>query len=494
MDKYSKKNNKKYSRELIIGLGESSFRKNYYPELQQKIFEMERTNARTKAIIEAVPDILLVSNEKNQLKVMSTSSYYQDDLAVFFLNDQNTKLLIERVVKKARAKKEIIEESYDLLFKGREYHFEIRCQQTEMNEALIIIRDITQRIVMEKCLRDAAEKDSLTGLYNRRSFETSIAELMAKKSGSLALVLVDIDGLKLINDTIGHVAGDRLIILAAEIISKVFSDSGFIARVGGDEFAILIDDEDDSAVEDLLSKFKQKIKEYNQAISRYDISLSFGYFIGRKEEVSAEMLFQQADNNMYQNKLLTSASAKNNIVRSLMKALEARDYITEGHVTRLNKYASKIGKAVHLSSPQLDRLELLAKFHDIGKVGIPDAILNKSSGLNEMEFKVMQTHTQIGERIARESGELGGISDLILKHHECWDGRGYPIGLIGSDIPIECRIIAIVDAFDAMTNDRPYRKAMSQKEAAEEINRCSGTQFDPELTAVFLQIINGTSC
>jgi diguanylate cyclase (GGDEF)-like protein len=487
MKEYSKKSEQRYSRELIIGLGESSFRKNYYPELQQKIFEMERTNARTKALIEAVPDILLVSDVNNELKIMNVSACYQDELVAFLLGDPEIKSFIERAAKNAKANKEIIEVSYDLLFKGQKHYFEMRCQQTEMNEALIIIRDITQRVVLENRLRDAAEKDSLTGLFNRRSFETKIAQLIHKKAGSLALILVDIDGLKLINDTIGHVAGDKLIAMAAEIISKVFSDFGFIARVGGDEFAILIDDTDDGTVEDLLSQFKQKIREYNQNISRYDISLSFGYFVGRKEEVSAEMLFQQADNNMYQNKLLNSASAKNNIVRSLMKALEARDYITEGHVERLDKYAYMIGKAIRLSSVQLDRIELLAKFHDIGKVGIPDAILNKPSFLNDTELKIMQTHTQIGERIARESGELGGISDLILKHHERWDGRGYPIGLAGKDIPVECRIIAIVDAFDAMTNDRPYRKAVSQKEAIEEIKRCSGTQFDPELTSVFLQ-------
>jgi HD-GYP domain-containing protein (c-di-GMP phosphodiesterase class II) len=192
---------------------------------------------------------------------------------------------------------------------------------------------------------------------------------------------------------------------------------------------------------------------------------------------------------MYQNKLLKTASTKNNLVKTLMKALEAKDYITEGHAERMDELAAKMGEALKLSQSQTDRIQLLTKFHDIGKVGIPDSILKKPSSLNEDEWKVMKTHAAIGERIALASSELKDISYLILQHHEKWDGTGYPLGAKGEEIPIECRILSIVDAFDAMTNDRPYRKALSTEYAMLEIKKCSGAQFDPSLVEVFQRVV-----
>ncbi len=487
MGESSKKNN--YTRELIIGLGESSFKKNYYPELQKKIFELERINARTNALLEAAPDILMVSDEKNSLRILSASSTLINEFAYFLYENEKTRTMIEQVSKQTKDNKDFIEISFDVIYKDKKYYLDMRCHKAHTNETVIVIRDITQRILLENQLREAAEKDSLTNLYNRRSFENKIAQLQKEKKGNLALVLIDIDGLKLINDTLGHVEGDRLIILTVEILKSVFSDFGFIARVGGDEFAILMYDVDYQVLESFLSSLKDKINNYNQDNNHYSISLSFGYSIAKTEEVSSEMLFQQADNNMYQNKLLNTASTKSYLVSSLMKALEARDYITEGHADRMDKHAYLMGRAIGLPSAQLDQLKLLAKFHDIGKVGIPDAILNKPSQLNDAEFKIMKTHPQIGERIAKESGELSGISHLILRHHERWDGTGYPDGLSGEDIPIGSRIISIVDAYDAMTNDRPYRKALLKSDALNELKRCSGSQFDPQLVDVFFKII-----
>ena len=136
----------------------------------------------------------------------------------------------------------------------------------------------------------------------------------------------------------------------------------------------------------------------------------------------------------------------------------------------------------------MDRLVLLTKFHDIGKIGIPDAILKKPAALDETEWKVMKTHTSIGERIALEAAEIRDIAHLILKHHERWDGHGYPLGIAGEEIPIECRILSIVDTYDAMTNDRPYRAALSIDESRKEILKCSGTQFDPGLVNIFLEV------
>jgi HD-GYP domain-containing protein (c-di-GMP phosphodiesterase class II) len=172
-----------------------------------------------------------------------------------------------------------------------------------------------------------------------------------------------------------------------------------------------------------------------------------------------------------------------------MKALGERDYITEGHGKRLTRLCEKVGEGKDLNSAQIDNIKLLAQVHDLGKVGIPDNILFKKGKLTEEEWEIMRQHPEKGYRIASSSPDLFGIADLILKHHEKWDGTGYPLGLKGNDIPVECRILAIVDAFDAMTNDRPYSKAKTRKEAIDELLRCSGTQFDPELISIFLKVL-----
>ena len=222
----------------------------------------------------------------------------------------------------------------------------------------------------------------------------------------------------------------------------------------------------------------------------YSFTVSFGISYSDGNSINLDELYQIADHNLYKNKMLKETSSKSALVRTLMNALEAKDYLTEGHAERMTENAIKLGEYLKLKTHTIDQITLLTKFHDIGKVGIPDDILKKPRALDEKEWKIMKTHTTIGQRISSVSAELKPISDLILLHHEKWDGSGYPMGLSGDAIPIECRILALVDAFDAMTNDRPYRKALSFKEAISEIIKCKGSHFDPELVDIFLEILS----
>lgn len=173
-----------------------------------------------------------------------------------------------------------------------------------------------------------------------------------------------------------------------------------------------------------------------------------------------------------------------------MRALEARDFITEGHVDRLQDLVSSLGREIGLPQRDINDLRLIAQFHDIGKVGIPDHILFKPGPLTSEEMTEMRRHSEIGHRIAQSSPDLVPIADFILKHHEWWDGNGYPLGLKGEETPLECRIIAIADAYEAMTSNRPYRQAMLPQEAIDELKRCAGTQFDTQLVEKFIKTLD----
>ncbi len=355
--------------------------------------------------------------------------------------------------------------------------------------AIESIRDITMRKNAEEQLKYLSLHDYLTGLYNRTFFEEGVQRASDGRFDPIGIIVCDLDGLKFINDTLGHNAGDSILVAAANVIGSVFRKGDIVARVGGDEYAVLLTHSNEKTVEEACDRIRGAIEKYNLAGPEIPLNISMGFAVGSIETASVGDLFKEADNNMYREKLHRSKSARNAIVRTLMKALEARDFITEGHALRLQDYVTRLARAIGMPVQSGSDLNLLAKFHDIGKVGVRDSILFKPGALTTEEALEMQRHTEIGHRIAQSAPDLEPIADWILKHHEWWNGSGYPLGLKGEEIPLECRILAIADAYDAMTNDRPYRRAMTHDRAVDELKKFAGVQFDPNLVLNFLGLL-----
>lgn len=366
---------------------------------------------------------------------------------------------------------------------------EARLVASAQDEILVIVRDVTERKKIEAQFQYISLHDPLTGLYNRAYFQQEMRRLANGRQLPVGIVVCDVDGLKLINDTLGHEHGDTLIIAVARILTECFRDNDVVARIGGDEFAILMPRINPLDLERVRRHIQDREAAYNQRNPGIPLGLSVGYAASDGDSVNMDALFQKADNAMYRHKLMAGRDIRTTIVKGMLKALERCDFFDYDHARRLQSFVGIIGDRLQLRKSQRKNLHLLAQFHDIGKIGISDEILYKPAPLTAEEFNEISRHCEIGYRIARSIPELTGIADWVLKHHEFWDGSGYPLGLKGEAIPLESRILAVADAYEVMTADRPYRQALTKREAVAELQARAGIQFDPKLVEVFVAVV-----
>jgi diguanylate cyclase (GGDEF)-like protein/PAS domain S-box-containing protein len=355
----------------------------------------------------------------------------------------------------------------------------------EVSGIASIGNDLTERKAYENEVRYLNFHDKLTGLYNRAYFENIIKELNLENKLPLALIIGDVNGLKLTNDTMGNNVGDAVLNKVAKILKDSCREQDVVFRWGGDEFIILLPQCSQSEALEIHNLIKKRCK-YNHDFIEFPISLSLGVAV--KDDIKnmeIEDLIKEAEEKMYRNKLLDNRSIRSSFVNSLSEALLARSHETTEHCMRIKNTAHMIGKKLNLSYSDLDNLTLLASLHDIGKIAIPINILEKKTRLTSKEREIMMRHTEIGYRIASSLSEIAPIADAILYHHEWWDGSGYPLNVKGENIPLISRIIAVCDAFDVMTNGRPYQKKKTYEEAIAELKLMAGSQFDPHIVEIF---------
>lgn len=465
-------------------------------ERKKNEIELRKSQASNQALINAMPDPMFIIKRDGtfvDFKANKKQLYLAPD---HFLGKKVSEVFSGKTAAKMMQNIELAIETgniqvfeYQLSLQGKNEYYEARISVSGKDEVLAISRNITSRRNMEERLEHLSLHDALTGLYNRAFFEEEMKRFQQLRDGFAGLLVCDVDGLKFINDTLGHNMGDTILKAVAEILQSSFRPDDLIARIGGDEFAVLLSSHSDKVFKTGCRRIRAKIDRYNAKNPTVPISLSIGFGVSTHNSLDMVALFKEADNNMYREKLHRQKSTRSAIVQALMKALAARDFQTEGHGDRLQDLIEAFAGGVGLPESNIADLRLLAHFHDIGKVGIPDNILFNPGSLTEEEWVVMRQHCEIGYRIANSAPDLAPIADWVLKHQEWWNGKGYPLGLKGEAIPLECRMLAIVDAFDAMTSDRPYRKAMSIDEAVAELDRCAGYQFDPNLVKCFIELL-----
>lgn len=357
---------------------------------------------------------------------------------------------------------------------------------TTMNNMLDRVHETQEK------LRYLSLQDGLTGLYNRNFFDHEINQIDSYNLQSIGVVSCDMDGLKFVNDTLGHSVGDDMLVQISKILTNVYKNKGKVIRMGGDEFVILLTNVDEEYIQSSCQRINHSLEIVNLWRNGFKLQVSIGWEYTDVQPINGNTIIamiEKADDAMYRHKLARSFEKRRIMMKEILKMLESRYRSNEGHSERVADLSVALGKTVGLGEENLRKIRSLSKFHNLGMIGISDWIIFKQETLTAQEKIEMERHVEIGYRIAQSIPELMDISDLILKHHEWWNGQGYPIGLEGGDIPVEDRIFAIVHAYDEMMNDLPDSGEMAEKDAVEKLQQLKGIQFDPQLVDLFAKVI-----
>lgn len=350
------------------------------------------------------------------------------------------------------------------------------------DDIAILAQDLTERKQAEELLVYQRDHDPLTGLYNREYLENKIKQVEDENILPVSIIIVDTNGLKLVNDSFGHAEGDSILKRTANLLLSHSRKNDIVARYGGDEFVLVLPSVSLLETESLLKVLDSEAKEMET--TGIPCSLAYGYAIRNSVAEKFVTIFKAAEDMMNRHKLYESSSAKNKTIGLIINSLFAKSRRESEHSKRVSNLCESIAKRLGMTPVEIQRMRIAGLMHDIGKIGISETILNKTGKLSEGEWEQMRQHPEIGYRILSASNEFADISNAILEHHERWDGKGYPRGLAGEDISVQGRIIAVADAFDAMTSERSYKQPMTVQSAIAEIQRYAGTQFDPTIAQV----------
>ena len=470
--------------------------------IKEKEYEIELQKVLTNKIIDILPGVIFYKdlNSKYVYANKACRDFYsqrgipdiigKSELDICQNKEQGKKFMEDDkhiIENKTPIHNEIVYKDKDGEFKYREV-IKIPLLDKYGNVKGVVGRslDITERKKYQDKLEYLSYTDILTGAKNRTYFEEVEKRYSEEGKLPLGVIMGDANGLKLVNDTFGHRQGDKLLIDITEVLKNVSKNVGEVFRIGGDEFVILVPEASLKQCEELILEIEEKCNQYKNDL--FNISISLGAAVKYDAKKDIYEVIKEAEDKVYRNKLLQKSSIKGSILTSLKIGLGVNSGETEQHNERVVIRAIKVGEKLGLSMSELDELKIASGLHDIGKIGISDDILSKSTSLTDEEYEIIKTHTEKGYRIIKASSELKSVAKSVLYHHERWDGNGYPMGLKGEEIPLLARIISVCDTFDVMISGRVYKSAMSKKSALEELKRCAGTQFDPKVVDIFIDL------
>ncbi|MHC1759470.1 MAG: diguanylate cyclase [Negativicutes bacterium] len=358
----------------------------------------------------------------------------------------------------------------------------------EIVGAVITFMDIRERKQADEEIRYLSYHDALTGLYNRMFYEEELKRMDTAKNLPISMIVGDVNGLKLTNDIFGHAAGDELLVKVAETLKAVCRTDDVVARVGGDEFVVLLPRTTAEDAAKVMTRIKNMLSTGQVTAIRG--SLSMGVDTKLRVDQDIMDIMKDAEDKMYLDKTINRKSINASQIQKIIETLHRRSPAEEKHSYAVSDLCQKIGKAMGLQDEEIKRLKDAAFVHDIGKVVMDDKMINSEAALTEQEEKDLQTHTVVGFRILNSFDDMMDLADSVLAHHEMWDGSGYPKQLKGEEIPKLARILAVAEAYAEMIQGID-QEASSKEEALLEIKKQAGKKFDPHIVEAFIYMMQG---
>lgn len=457
--------------------------------------QLQHSEIKNRSIVQALPDIVFTLDENGKfidcqtsdekMQTVLKSSYLGKHLSEVF-SDEIARIGVGKI-KKAIDTQQLQTFEYERIINDKREIFEMRIVRNNEHEVIGITRNISTARIASERIEYLSYHDQLTGLYNRRFFEDELQRLDVARNLPLCIMMADVNGLKLINDSFGHLMGDQLLKRVAIVLKEACRQDGFVARMGGDEFVILVPNSNALQTELLVERIHKM--SANEKVGSMDLSISLGWEVKYTEHEEIREVLKRAENKMYKNKLFEGPSIRGNTINAIIKTLNEKNKREELHSHRVSYLCKKLAIALNFSDQEIQEIESVGLLHDIGKIAIDEAILNKSGKLTEDEYEEIKRHPEIGYRILSTVNDMAEMAEVVLDHHERWDGKGYPRGLKGDLIPLQSRMICIADSYDAITSDRSYRSKRSDQEAFDELRKNAGTQFDPNLVEPFIKLI-----
>lgn len=459
---------------------------------------------RLRITLMSVGDGVITANKEGKIELMNNiaqhlTGWSQEEARgeavkeVFHIINEKTRMPCENPVEKVLESGQIIGLANHTLLIARDgversiadSAAPITDAKGEVQGVVVVFRDVTNERNRQMEIEYLSYHDSLTGLYNRRYFEEELRRLDVERNLPLSVIMGDVNGLKLINDAFGHFKGDTVLQKVAKALKSVCRSDDIIARWGGDEFVILLPKTNQCNAAKVIQRAIAASAEMEVASIR--LSISLGHATKEKSDDDIMSILKAAESEMYKNKLRESQSVIGQAIRVIHGTLLENNSREAQHSRRVADICKEISLAMGFSEAAVSEMETIGLMHDIGKIAIKETILNKATDLTASERSEINRHPEIGYRVLSSSNDTADIARHVLAHHERYDGKGYPSGKKGKEIPEQSRILAVADAFDAMTTERTYRAPLSKNEVIEELRKNAGTQFDPLLVQLFIE-------